>query len=71
MVSISSTFYEQLLCVKIPKAQIDIDDWTVFFAHLGTLGVKVAHKMLMNFINNLCVCFSYKSALCTFGKAKR
>jgi len=28
--SISPTFYEQLLCVKIPKVQKETDDLTVF-----------------------------------------
>jgi len=36
LVSISTTFYEQLLRAKIPKAQKDTDDLTVFFAHLGS-----------------------------------
>jgi len=43
-VSISTTFFEQLLHVQIPKAQKDTDDLTVLFALLESLFVKAAHK---------------------------
>jgi hypothetical protein len=46
-VSVSSTFYKQLLCVQIPKAQKDTDDLIVFFALLGSVRVKAAHKLLV------------------------
>jgi len=44
MGSISPTFYEQLLHAQIPKAQKDTDDLTVFFALLGSAGVKTSCK---------------------------
>jgi len=43
-VSISTTFYKQLLHNQIPKAQKDINDLTVFFTLLGYECVKAAHK---------------------------
>jgi hypothetical protein len=46
-VSISPTFYVQLFCVQIPKAQKNTDSETVFFALLGSVGVKAEHKMLV------------------------
>ncbi len=46
-VSISSTFYEQLLCVYVPKAQKDTDHLTVFFTHLGSESRKAVTKRLM------------------------
>jgi len=46
-VSISSTFYKQLLGVQIPKAQKDIYDLTVTFAHFGSSCIKAACKRLM------------------------
>jgi len=38
--SISPTFYKQLLRVKIPKVQKDANDLTGFFALLGSALVK-------------------------------
>jgi len=32
---------------QIPKVLIDTDDLTVFFALLGSVGVKASHKMLV------------------------
>jgi len=55
-VSISSTFYEQRLHLKITKAQ-KTDTLTVNFVLLGSALVKASHKMLVkstpgvNFIN--------------------
>jgi len=46
-VSISSTFYMQLLGMQIPKAQKDPYDVTVFFALLGYVCIKAACKMLV------------------------
>jgi len=48
--SISSTFYGQLLRVKIPKAPKDTDAETIFFACLGSGHVKAAHRTLMKLI---------------------
>ena len=45
--TISPTFYEHLVRRKIPKAQKKLLDLTVFFALLGSDGVKAAHRMLM------------------------
>jgi len=42
--SISPTLYEQLLQTKIPKAQKDTDEVTVFFLLKGSLGIKAARK---------------------------
>jgi len=63
--SISSTFYEQLLNTKIPKAQTRLTAWMSFFAFLGSVCVKAARIMLMkltpgfNFINILWAEWSY------------
>jgi len=47
--SISPTFYELLLrAPQFPKAQKDTDDLTVFFALLGSVHKKAAHKTLVN-----------------------
>jgi hypothetical protein len=40
----SPLFYKQFLCKKIPKVQKDTDNLTVFFALLGSVRVKAAHK---------------------------
>ncbi len=54
-----TTIYEQLLCMKVPKAQRDTDDLTVFFALSGSAHVKAVHKTLgkltprVNFNSNL------------------
>jgi hypothetical protein len=45
--SISPMFYEQLLHTKIPKAQENTDDLTVFFVLLRSARVKAAHKMFV------------------------
>jgi len=45
-VSISSTFFEQLVHAQIPKVQKDNDDLTVFL-HSGSAGVKALRKTLM------------------------
>jgi len=37
-------FYEQDLCMQIPKAQKDTDNLTVFFVLLGSAHVKAARK---------------------------
>ncbi len=42
--SISPMFYDQLLRPKIPKAQKDTDDLTVFFALLGSACVKAVRR---------------------------
>jgi len=48
LVSISSTFYEQLLHAQIPQApKKKIDYLTVFFAFSGSASIKAAHRMLM------------------------
>jgi len=44
LLNVKSTFYAQLLRVQVPKAQKETNDLTVFFAHLGSLCVKAAHK---------------------------
>jgi len=44
---ISPTFYDQLSRSKIPKAQKDTYDLTVFFVLLGSSSVKAEHKMLV------------------------
>jgi len=46
-VSISSTFYVQLLRTQIPKVQKDTDDLTVFFTLLGFMSKKAARKTLV------------------------
>jgi len=46
-VSKSSTFYEQLLCAQILKAQIKTVKLLVFLVLLGYAQVKAAHRMLM------------------------
>ncbi len=46
-VSISSTFYEQLLREKIPKEQKKTVSLTVFFTLLESAPVKAVLKMLM------------------------
>jgi hypothetical protein len=72
-VSISSTFYAQLLCAKIPKSAKKTDNLSIFFALLESLFVKAASKMLMkftpgvNFINILCVHCLYESASSSFS----
>jgi hypothetical protein len=45
--SISTTFYEQLLRIQIPKAQKNRVKPSVFFAFLGSAQVKAARKMFM------------------------
>jgi len=45
-VSISSTFYEQLLCPRSQKRKKMTDSLTVFFALLGSVGIKTVSKML-------------------------
>ena len=45
--SISPTFYEQLLCTKIPKAQKKLLNLTVFFALLGSVRIKAALRTLV------------------------
>ena len=47
VVSVSSTFYEQLLCTKIPKAQKKTDSLSVSFVLLGSVHIKAASKMLV------------------------
>jgi hypothetical protein len=47
LVTLSSTFYEQLLQAQIAKAQKRLDDLTVCFALLGSAHAKVAPRMLM------------------------
>jgi hypothetical protein len=46
-VSISPTFYEQLLCSQIPKAQKKLLNLTVFIALLGSVRVKAARRTLV------------------------
>jgi len=46
-VTISSTFHKQLLCVRIPKAQKNTGNLSVFFTLLGSACVKAACKMLV------------------------
>jgi len=46
-VSISSTFYEQLLHAWSPKVPKDTDEVTDFFAISGSASVKAARIMLM------------------------
>jgi hypothetical protein len=43
----SPTFYDQLLCAQIPKAQIDTEDLTVSFTLLGSTHVKADCKALV------------------------
>ena len=50
--SISPAFYEQLLCVQIPKAQKD-SQLKQLFALLGSAGIKAAHKHVDD-INTRC-----------------
>ncbi len=45
-VSISPTFYKQLLGIKIPKAQKTVK-LSVFFTFSGCAGAKAAHRTLM------------------------
>jgi len=58
-VSISPTINEQLLHLQITKAQKDTDDVSVFFAYLGSVGLRAARQMIIkltqgvNFTNNL------------------
>ena len=47
LVSISSTFYEQLLCLQIPKAQKKTVKSSSFFALLGSLSVKSDRRTLV------------------------
>jgi len=44
---ISSTFYEQLLGVQIPKVQKKTVKLSVFFVLVGSAHVKAAHGTLM------------------------
>ncbi len=46
LLSISPTFYEQLLCSQIPNAQKIVKS-SVFFALLGPVCIKAAHKTLV------------------------
>jgi hypothetical protein len=46
-VSISSTFYEQLLHVQTPKAQKKTVKLKVLFALLGSALIKAARQMLV------------------------
>ena len=46
-VSISSTFYTQLLHVQIPKVQKKAGSLTVFLFLLGSAFIKAAHKTLV------------------------
>jgi len=47
MGSISPKFYEKLLRAQIPKVQKIQPSCQSFFALLGSVRVKAAHKMLM------------------------
>jgi len=47
LVSISSTFYQQLLHAQIPKAQKKTVNLLVFWALLGSVQTKAAHRMQM------------------------
>jgi len=51
---ISPTFYEQLLCAQIPKAQKDSQVTSVFFALFGSAHVKAACKMMAKFTSVRC-----------------
>ncbi len=44
---VSPTFYSKHLPMQIPKALKTLDGLTVFFALLGSVHVKAAHKTLM------------------------
>jgi len=45
-VSISPTFYKQLLCAKIQKRKNSVKS-SVFFCLLESVHIEAAHKMLM------------------------
>jgi len=45
--SISSTFYAKLLLPQIPNVQKKSDSLTVFFALLGSAGIKAVQKTMM------------------------
>jgi len=72
-VSISSTFYVQLLRSQVPKGPNDTADLTIFFAHSGSTCIKAVCRTLMklspgvNFINILRSTFLYASVLCGFS----
>jgi len=73
-VSILSTFYVQLLCVKIQKAQRDTDNLTVIFALLGFADIKAVCKMLVKSTKGLLknTYLKYTSHFReSFGKVKR
>jgi len=66
-VTISSTFYEQLLHVQISKAQKKTDNWTVFFVLSGSVCVKAARKMLVNWTTDREREASFKIGICSVG----
>ncbi len=47
LVSISSTFYKQILLVQIPKVQKRLTTWLTFFVFLGSASIKAACRKLM------------------------
>ncbi len=49
-VSISSTFYNQLLCSQVPKVPNGTANLTVFFEHLGSACVNAACRTVMELI---------------------
>jgi hypothetical protein len=51
LVSISPTFYEQLLCTQVPKAQKTLMT-LLSFAHLGSVSIKAARKTLVKLIKD-------------------
>ncbi len=53
MVSISSWFYEQLLCAQIPKVQKRLTTWLSLCMLLGCTRVKAVRRMLMNWPQDL------------------
>jgi len=65
LVSISSTFYRQLLCAQIPKAQKQIDNLTVFFALSRSECVKAAHRTLMELTHAVNFTNIFKSSFFT------
>ncbi len=69
-VTISPTFYAQLLSAQIPNSAKKTDGLIVFFALLGSLYVKAVCKMLLkstpglNFTNILQAAFLYTKVCC-------
>jgi hypothetical protein len=51
--SMSPTFHQQVLQVKIPKAQKRLTAWLYFLHFLESAGIKAVHKMLVKLTQDI------------------